>query len=112
VLVDLFSGVRRELGTTLVVIEHDLPLLFRLADRLVAMELGQVIAQGSPEAVRNHPDVVRSYLGGDVAAVGRSGTLDFAETRAVQVAVAGEPIGASIAAQAPGTDGDRTPVDA
>ena len=45
VLVDLFSGVRRELGTTLVVIEHDLPLLFRLADRLVAMELGAEIAQ-------------------------------------------------------------------
>ncbi|MFN8169884.1 MAG: ATP-binding cassette domain-containing protein [Candidatus Nanopelagicales bacterium] len=77
VLVELFSGVRRELGTTLVVIEHDLPLLFRLADRLVAMELGAEIAQGSPEAVRNHPDVVRSYLGGEVAAVERSGSLDF-----------------------------------
>ena len=87
VLVELFSGVRRELGTTLVVIEHDLPLLFRLADRLVAMELGQEIAQGSPEAVRNHPDVVRSYLGGDVAAVGRSGSLDFAAADTVHEAV-------------------------
>ena len=95
VLVELFSGVRRELGTTLVVIEHDLPLLFRLADRLVAMELGQVIAQGSPEAVRNHPDVVRSYLGGDMAAVERSGSLDFAAAPAT----------------APGDAGDgRTPV--
>jgi hypothetical protein len=73
VLVELFGTVRRELGTTLVVIEHDLPLLFRLADRLVAMELGAVIAVGTPDEVRNHPDVVRSYLGGEVAAVERSG---------------------------------------
>ena len=75
VLVELFSTVRRDLGTTLVVIEHDLPLLFRLADRLIAMELGGVIAEGSPQEVRNHPDVVRSYLGGEVAAVERSGVL-------------------------------------
>jgi len=37
------------------------------------MELGAVIAEGSPEAVRNHPDVVRSYLGADMTAVERSG---------------------------------------
>jgi ABC-type branched-subunit amino acid transport system ATPase component/ABC-type branched-subunit amino acid transport system permease subunit len=77
VLVELFNAVRSELGTTLVVIEHDLPLLFRLADRLVAMELGAVIAQGSPDEVRNHPDVVRSYLGGEIAAVERSGSALF-----------------------------------
>jgi len=72
-LVQLLLGVNRELGTTLVVVEHDLPLLFRLAQRVVAMELGAVIAEGTPEAVRNHPDVVRSYLGADSVAVERSG---------------------------------------
>ncbi len=77
VLIELFNAVRSELGTTLVVIEHDLPLLFRLADRLVAMELGAVIAEGSPAEVRNHPDVVRSYLGGEIAAVERSGSTLF-----------------------------------
>ena len=72
-LVQLLTGVNRDLGTTLVVVEHDLPLLFRLAQRVVAMELGAVIAEGSPDAVRNHPDVVRSYLGADMTAVERSG---------------------------------------
>ena len=41
------------------------------------MELGSVIAEGSPAEVRNHPDVVRSYLGGEIAAVERSGSALF-----------------------------------
>jgi ABC-type branched-subunit amino acid transport system ATPase component/ABC-type branched-subunit amino acid transport system permease subunit len=77
-LVQLLTAVRRDLGTTLVVVEHDLPLLFRLADRVVAMELGAVIAEGDPESVRNHPDVVRSYLGADSVAVERSGPFTAA----------------------------------
>jgi len=72
-LVQLLKSVNRDLGTTLVVVEHDLPLLFRLAQRVIAMELGAVIAQGTPEIVRNHPDVVRSYLGADMSVVERSG---------------------------------------
>jgi ABC-type branched-subunit amino acid transport system ATPase component/ABC-type branched-subunit amino acid transport system permease subunit len=74
-LVALLQAIRTDLGTTVVIVEHDLPLLFQVSDRLVAMELGQVIAAGSPEDVRNHPDVVRSYLGGDITAVERSGAL-------------------------------------
>jgi ABC-type branched-subunit amino acid transport system ATPase component/branched-subunit amino acid ABC-type transport system permease component len=77
-LVQLLTAVRRDLGTTLVVVEHDLPLLFRLADRVVAMELGTVIAEGDPLTVRNHPDVVRSYLGADAVAVERSGPFTAA----------------------------------
>jgi ABC-type branched-subunit amino acid transport system ATPase component len=91
VLVELFNAVRSELGTTLVVIEHDLPLLFRLADRLVAMELGAVIAQGSPDEVRNHPDVVRSYLGGEIAAVERSGSALFSHPANQDAAAAAAP---------------------
>ena len=72
-LVELIRAIRRDLGATVVIVEHDLPLLFQVSDRLVAMELGQVIAAGSPQDVRNHPEVVRSYLGGDAAAVERSG---------------------------------------
>ena len=72
-LVQLLKSVNRDLGTTLVVVEHDLPLLFRLAQRVIAMELGAVIAQGTPEIVRKHPDVVRSYLGADMSTVERSG---------------------------------------
>ncbi|MBW6434334.1 ATP-binding cassette domain-containing protein [Actinoplanes hulinensis] len=70
---DLMLRVRAELGTTILVIEHDLPLLSRVADRLIAMDAGTVITQGTPDEVRNHPAVVLSYLGTDQAAVARSG---------------------------------------
>ncbi|MET8150633.1 ATP-binding cassette domain-containing protein [Actinoplanes sp. NPDC049668] len=70
---DLLLRVRAELGTTVLVIEHDLPLLSRVADRLIAMDAGRVIAQGTPDEVRADPAVVLSYLGTDEAAVARSG---------------------------------------
>ena len=70
---DLLLSIREELGTTMVVIEHDLPLLSRLSDRMLAMNLGRVIATGSPDEVRNDPAVVTSYLGADQAAIHRSG---------------------------------------
>ncbi|WP_433385898.1 ABC transporter permease subunit [Micromonospora sp. KLBMP9576] len=70
---EVLRRVHDELGVTMVIIEHDLPLLARLADRLVAMDGGRIIADGTPQEVRSHPDVVRSYLGTDHAAVNRSG---------------------------------------
>ncbi|QMW65087.1 ATP-binding cassette domain-containing protein [Mumia sp. ZJ1417] len=70
---DLLLDIRRELGTAMVIIEHDLPLLARLCDRMVAMNLGRLIAEGTPDEVRTHPDVVSSYLGSDHAAIARSG---------------------------------------
>jgi ABC-type branched-subunit amino acid transport system ATPase component len=82
-LVELVTAIRRDLNATVVVVEHDLPLLFRMAERMVAMELGQVIAVGTPQEVRNHPEVVRSYLGGEVAAVERSGAFPVAAEAAV-----------------------------
>lgn len=70
---DLLLAIREELGTTMVVIEHDLPLLSRLSDRMIAMNLGRVIATGTPEEVRSDPAVVTSYLGADQSAIHRSG---------------------------------------
>lgn len=72
-LADLLSRVNRELGVALLVIEHDLPLLSRLAGRMVAMDAGRVIADGTPDQVRAHPAVVAAYLGTEAAAVHRSG---------------------------------------
>ena len=57
-----------EMGCGILVIEHDLPLITALADRLVAMDLGTVIATGTPTQVIEHPEVVRAYLGGSDAA--------------------------------------------
>ncbi len=63
-LIGTLRQLKAELDLTFIVIEHDLPLLMDLADRMVALEVGSVIAEGTPEEVREHPAVVESYLGG------------------------------------------------
>ncbi len=60
-------------GAAMLVIEHDMPLLAGLCDRLVAMELGEVLVEGPPTDVLDHPAVIAAYLGTDAAAIHRSG---------------------------------------
>lgn len=69
----LMLRIRDQLGATLLVIEHDLPLLSSVSDRMVGMDLGRVIAVGTPTEVVNDPVVVASYLGDNEAAIARSG---------------------------------------
>ncbi len=69
----LLLRIRDELGCAMVVIEHDMPLIAQLSDRLLALEAGATIASGPPEAVLTDPAVVASYLGEDRHAVHRSG---------------------------------------
>ena len=59
----LLLRVRDSTGCAIVIVAHDVPLLLSIADRLVAMDLGRVIADGPPAEVVRHPDVVSSYLG-------------------------------------------------
>jgi len=68
----LLADLRRDLGITMLVIEHDIPLIMGLSDRIVAMESGSVIAAGRPEVVRADPRVVEAYLGGSIEAIDRS----------------------------------------
>jgi branched-chain amino acid transport system ATP-binding protein len=65
--------VREELGASLLVIEHDLPLLLSIADRMIALDLGRLVTEGDPQDVIDHPAVVASYLGTDAATIARSG---------------------------------------
>jgi branched-chain amino acid transport system ATP-binding protein len=74
-LAPLIGRIRDEMHASVVVVEHDIPLVEEVADRLVAMDQGRVLAVGSPTAVLHDAAVVSSYLGGDVAtspAVNRS----------------------------------------
>jgi len=59
----LLLRVRDRTGCAIVIVAHDVPLLLSIADRLVAMDLGRIVADGPPGDVVRHPDVVRSYLG-------------------------------------------------
>jgi ABC-type branched-subunit amino acid transport system ATPase component/branched-subunit amino acid ABC-type transport system permease component len=70
----LLQRLKGELDLTLVIIEHDIPLIMGLSDRIVCMAEGEVIAAGTPAVVRTDPAVVEAYLGGSLAAIERSST--------------------------------------
>jgi ABC-type branched-subunit amino acid transport system ATPase component len=69
----LLQRVQAFTGASILVIEHDMPLLSSICDELCALELGAVIARGTPVEVLEHPRVIESYLGTDSAAINRSG---------------------------------------
>lgn len=74
----VIGSLRREGACTVLLIEHDMALVRRLADRVIAMEAGRVIAEGTPDEVFADPAVIASYLGTDAVALGRSGAFDGA----------------------------------
>jgi ABC-type branched-subunit amino acid transport system ATPase component len=69
----LLRRVRAHTGCSILVVEHDMPLLRSICDRMIALELGGVIAEGTPEEVLEHPRVIESYLGTDESTINRSG---------------------------------------
>ena len=80
--VEVFAPVVRRLaketGCGVVVIEHDIPLVTSLSDRMIAVRLGAVLCEGTPNDVVTDPEVVRSYLGASEATINRSGALPAA----------------------------------
>ena len=55
--------MKTELGITVLMVEHDMTLVNRVSDRVIALNYGRVLAMGSPSEVQRHPDVVTAYLG-------------------------------------------------
>jgi branched-chain amino acid transport system ATP-binding protein len=62
-LAPMLVGLRDAIGATMIVIEHDMPLVTAIADELLALDLGEVVTRGPAEQVLHHPRVVASYLG-------------------------------------------------
>jgi branched-chain amino acid transport system ATP-binding protein len=62
----LLLELREELGATFLIIEHDMPLVMEISDRVVALGAGQVLAEGPPEAIQANDDVIEAYLGGKI----------------------------------------------
>ncbi|MDX3695687.1 ABC transporter ATP-binding protein [Streptomyces europaeiscabiei] len=66
-LADLVEQLRAD-GLTIMLVEHDVALVGRLADRVTVLDLGKVIAEGTPDEIRTDPRVVTAYLGTKAAA--------------------------------------------
>jgi branched-chain amino acid transport system ATP-binding protein len=64
---DRVKTMRDELGITVVMIDHHIPLVVAVSDYMYCLNFGTVLAEGSPEQVRNHPEVIAAYLGGEEA---------------------------------------------
>ena len=57
------NDIRSELGITVLMVEHDMTLVNRVSDRVMALNYGQVLALGTPDHVAHHPAVIAAYLG-------------------------------------------------
>jgi branched-chain amino acid transport system ATP-binding protein len=68
------DDIRREFGITVLMVEHDMSLVSKVSDRVLAMNQGEVLAMGTPAAVQSHAGVIEAYLGAsdDLSSLRRS----------------------------------------
>ena len=59
------EDIKKDLGITVIMVEHDMTLVTQVSDRVMALNYGKVIAMGTPQEVQTHPEVVRAYIGGE-----------------------------------------------
>lgn len=62
---DMLMAIRKEYELSLLIVEHHMRLIMRLCDRIVVLEYGKKIAEGSPAQIRANPDVIKAYLGAE-----------------------------------------------
>ncbi len=63
---DTLLNLRKEFGLSIAMIEHHVPMVVRVCDYVYCLSFGQMLAEGKPDEVRQHPEVIRAYLGEDV----------------------------------------------
>jgi ABC-type branched-subunit amino acid transport system ATPase component len=78
VMADAIRAVRRELGLSVLLVEHDMPFVMGLAERITVLDFGKRIAEGTPQEVQRDPEVLRAYLGTAAACATSSPSLPTA----------------------------------
>ena len=72
-LIELIREVRSAFQLSILIVEHHLDCVMRVSDRVVALDFGKLLAQGTPAEMKRHPEVIRAYLGGPAEERGERG---------------------------------------
>ena len=87
----LITAVQRELQASVLLIEHDMPVVMSISQRVYCLETGAVIAEGPPSEIQHDPRVIASYLGTDERAIARSGRTPVGSSPVLLVGSAAPP---------------------
>jgi branched-chain amino acid transport system ATP-binding protein len=71
--------IKEQLGVTQILVEHDMAVVMGIADRILVLDFGRVIARGFPTEIQANPDVIKAYLGEEFG----SGNVDSTETMSI-----------------------------